>query len=207
MTTGSRIRPAKFEGEGHRYTENGVVVPSVTQVCASVGLFDLSGARKSDVERKQDLGTEAHYCCALVDRGEKLSDYEIDPRVVPYVDSYMEFKEAKQWKPVLVEHGPFIADVNGMPVGFTLDRVGNLDGREAVGEIKCTASDEPYHGCQLAGYDLCLGEVKRIRFVIRCQPDGRMAKLKEYTDQSEYGVFAWALAITHWKINKKVETI
>lgn len=199
------IRPAQFTEDGHVYSENGLVVPSVTQVCQGVGLFNLNGAPKNSLEWKSGLGTEAHAVCALLDRGENLDEYEIDARVLPYVDSYREFKVVQKWTPILVEHGPFIADVNHMPVGFRLDRVGMLNGLESVAELKCTAADHPYHGVQLAGYDLCLGEKKRGRIVIRLQPDGKCAKVQPYKDPSEYGVFIWALALVTWKRNKKIK--
>lgn len=198
------IRPAQFTEDGHVYSENGLTVPSVTQVCESVGLYSLNGIPKDSLEYKSGLGTEAHAVCALLDRGEMLSEYDIDPRVMPYVESYQKFAALKNWKPFLVEHGPFIADVHGMPVGFKLDRVGNLDGQESVAEIKCTAADHPYHGVQMSGYDLCLGERKRLRFVIRLQADGKMAKLKTYDDASEYSIFISALSIVHWKGNKRI---
>jgi hypothetical protein len=199
------IRSARFTEDGHIYAEaSGIVVPSVTQVCESVGLYSTNGIPEDSLEWKSGLGTEAHAVCALVDRGENLDDYEIDPRVLPYVDSYREFKVVQKWTPFLVEHGPFIADVNGMPVGFRLDRVGMLNGVESVAEIKCTAADHPYHGVQLSGYDLCLGEKKRARFVIRLQPDGKIARVKAYNDASEYGVFTWALSIVTWKGNHKL---
>jgi hypothetical protein len=199
------IREAKFTEDGHVYEEaSGIVVPSVTQICQSVGLYSTNGIPKDSLEWKSGLGIETHAVCALVDRGENLDDYEIDPRVLPYVDSYREFKAVGKWAPYLVEHGPFIADVNGMPVGFRLDRVGMLNGVESVAEIKCTAADHPYHGVQLSGYDLCLGEKKRARFVIRLQPDGKIARVKAYNDASEYGVFTWALSIVTWKGNKRI---
>lgn len=202
------IRPAKFTEDGHIYSEtdgSGIVAPSVTQVCESVGLWSKNGIPKDSLEWKSKLGTEAHAVCALLDRGENLDDYEIDPRVMPYVDSYRKFAALNDWRPLLVEHGPFIADVNHMPVGFRLDRVGLLNGVECVAELKATAQDLPYHGVQLAGYDLCLGEKKRERIVIRMQDDGKPAKVQPYKDPSEYGVFTWALAIVHWKRNKKIK--
>lgn len=198
------IRPAVFTEDGHVYSENGLVVPSVTQVCESVGLYSLNGIPKDSLEYKSGLGTEAHAVCALLDRGENLDEYEIDERILPYVDSYREFKAVQKWTPYLIEHGPFIADVHKMPVGFRLDRVGLLNGQETVAELKCTSADLPYHGCQLAGYDLCLGDCKRVRVVIRLQPDGKMAKVKTYDDPSEYGVFIWALGIVTWKGNKRI---
>jgi hypothetical protein len=198
------IRAAQFTEDGHIYEEKGLVVPSVTQVCESVGLYSLDGIPNGSLQFKSTLGTEAHAVTALLDRGENLDDWEIDPRVMAYVDSYREFKAVQKWTPILVEHGPFIADIHNMPVGFRLDRVGNLNGQETVAEIKCTSADLPYHGVQLAGYDLCLGERKRVRIVIRLQPDGKIAKVKTYDDPAEYSIFISALSIVHWKGNKRI---
>lgn len=200
------IRVASFDAERHVYTDpqSGLVVPSCTQVLESVGLVDYRFVKQQVLDHKSDIGNEVHFLCSVIDRGENLDEFDYDSRLIPYLDSYRSFKDAKQWKPILVEHGPFIADVHAMPVGFTLDRVGNLDGQEAVGEIKCTAADQPSHSIQLAGYDLCLGERKRVRFVIRLQADGRMAKLQVYQDQSDYSVFLSSLAVCWWKRNHKI---
>jgi len=195
------IRPATFTEDGHIYSENGIVVPSVTQVCEGVGLYSTEWIKD---DWKAGLGTEVHYLTALLDRGENLDEYEFDQRCLPYLDSYRELKAVQKFTWYVIEYGPGITDVNGMPVGFRMDRAGVWDGMETIGEIKCTSADIPYHGVQLAGYDLCMGEIKRQRLVIRLQGDGKCAKVKPYTDPSEYGVFGWALALTHWKGNHKV---
>lgn len=198
------IRPAKLQTDGHIYScpDSGLVVPSVTQVLMSVGLVDYRFVKEAVLNHKSDIGSEVHDLCSFIDRGENLSEYEYDPRLQPFLDSYHEFKTAKNWRPTLIEYGPNIADVAYMPVGFTVDRVGMIDSEESVAELKCTATDQPSHSIQLAGYDMCLGGGKRrARYAIRLQPDGKMAKLSRYKDQSEYGVFLSALTITHWKRN------
>src|ERR1700756_3197912 len=129
------IRAASYQEDGHLYSENGLIVPSVTQVCQSVGLYSLDGIPNGVREFKADLRTEVHAVTALLDRGENLDEYDIDPRILPYVDSYREFKAAQKWTVSLVEYGPFIADVGSMPVGFRLDRVGVLNGGENIAEL------------------------------------------------------------------------
>jgi len=199
------IREAKFDPATHTYVcpKSGLVVPSCTQVLESVGLIDYRFVKQSVLDHKGDIGTEVHALCAVIDRGERLEDYEYDPRLQPYLDSYASFVQVMRWKPEKIEYGPYIADVGSMPVGFTVDRVGLIDSEEAVVELKCTSTDEPSHSIQTAGYDMCLGGGKRRRrYTVRLQGDGKMAKLTPHTDMSEYGVFLSALTIAHWKSNK-----
>lgn len=171
-----KIRKAIFEAEQHIYRDplTQVVVPSVTQILGASGLINHNGIRKDVLQHKGQIGTEVHFCCALVDNGEDLADWEVDLKVLEYLDQYAELKRLLAWRPTMIENGdigPAIADINGMLVGFKLDRVGMLGDREAVVEIKCTTTVEPHMGVQLAFYDLCLGPPRRKRAVFQLFPD------------------------------------
>jgi len=200
------IRPCKFTDDGHVYaeTETGVVYSSATQIIESVGLLNYNGISKAVLEFKSTIGLAVHDTTVLYDRGENLEEYDIDPRVALYVSSYTLALQTLKWKPILVEHGPFLADVNGMTLGFKLDRVFLDAKQEILAEIKCTSEHHPAHAIQLAIYDLCLGERKRKRVSILCRPDGKIADLKTYDDPNDYNVAIAALAVNTWRRNHKL---
>jgi len=201
------IREAHFDASTHTYRcpKSGLVVPSVTQCLSGVGLTDYGKVRQSVLAHKSDIGSEVDFLCVALDKGENLVDYEYDPRLQSYLDSYQEFIVVKKWQAEKTNYGPFIADVAAMPCGFTVDAIGKLDGQEAVCERKCTTNDEPSHAIQTAGYDCCLGEGRRrFRFSLRLQPDGKLAKMTPHTQMSDYGIFISALSITWFKRNHKI---
>lgn len=197
------ILKAIFEEQGHvyRHPETKAVVPSVTQILAANGLVNYNGVRKSVLEHKADLGTEVHFCCALVDKGEDLADYQIDERVLPYVDAYMEFKRLMKWQPFIVQPEPMIAEVCGMLCGFQPDAVGMVDGAETILELKTISVVGPALQIQLAGYDSCMGSPRRKRMAVQLLPDEKF-KIHEFNDSSDYGVFQAALALTWFRLNK-----
>jgi hypothetical protein len=197
-------RECAFDAEKHEYRskETGLVVISCTQVLESVGISQIwPGAA---TEAKAALGTEVHNACALVDQGYELE--EVDPRVRPFLDSYLEFKVKCNWLPVpqMVEFGPYIAMVDGMSVGFKIDRVGLLERKEAIMELKLPGK-KPAHKVQLAIYDLCLGEVRRQRFVVQPLETGKLARIFEYNDPSDYSIARAAIAVAIWKANNNLE--
>lgn len=207
--------PANFfevdlQEEGHVCTrrKDGIRVPTVTQVIESVGLFKMDEMLRYVMARKSRIGLEVHSTTAIYDQGENIfEDYELDPRVSGYCESYAKLKKALDFRPYLIEFGHHGATVNGMEVGFRIDRIGALAGQETVVELKCTAEEEAHHGVQLAGYDTCMGGQRRGRVVFQLFPDGRMGKCHTYEDHQDYEAFLYALWLTWWKKNHRKDFV
>lgn len=142
-----------FDEATHTYTLDGVVIPSVTEICAPItcGKYPPVGA----VQQAAARGSRVHELCALYDM-DTLPD-EIESDLVGYVKAWAAF--CRDYKPVwqYIErplHGEIDA---GQPFAGTLDRIGVIDGFNRVVDIKTTSNlDRPSKVslcCQIAGYE------------------------------------------------------
>lgn len=142
-----------FDEATHTYTLNGVVIPSVTEICAPItcGKYPPVGA----VQQAAARGSRVHELCALYDM-DALPD-EIESDLVGYVKAWAAF--CRDYRPVwqYIEqplHGEIDA---GQPFAGTLDRIGAIDGFNRVVDIKTTSNlDRPSKVSlcgQIAGYE------------------------------------------------------
>lgn len=189
----------QFDAVAHEYSEGGVVIPSVTQILADVGIVDYSMVPRAILEHKGRIGTEVHIACQFLD--EDALDWDsVDPEVLNYVLAYESFKRKTGFAPRLNEFRT-VATVNGMKYGMTLDREGDIDGRPYVVELKATAQIHKSWGIQLAAYDLGLPQdVVRSRAALHLRNDGTFA-VQPYTDRNDRQIFVCALGLTWWKRN------
>ena len=129
-----------FDETTHTYTLDGVVIPSVTEICAPItcGKYPPVGV----VQQAAARGTRVHELCALYDM-DALPD-EIEAGLVGYVKAWAAF--CRDYKPVWTHiEFPLYGEIDpGQPFAGTLDRIGEIDGRTRVVDIKTTASlDRP----------------------------------------------------------------
>ena len=142
-----------FEESTHTYTLDGVVIPSVTEICAPItcGKYPPVGV----VQQAAARGTRVHELCALYDM-DALPD-EIEAELVGYVKAWAAF--CRDYKPVWRHiELPLYGEIDpGQPFAGTLDRIGDIDGRTRVVDIKTTASlDRPAKVAlceQITGYE------------------------------------------------------
>lgn len=142
-----------FEESTHTYTLDGVVIPSVTEICAPItcGKYPPVGV----VHQAAARGTRVHELCALYDM-DALPD-EIEAELVGYVKAWAEF--CRDYKPVWSHiELPLYGEIDpGQPFAGTLDRIGEIDGRTRVVDIKTAASlDRPAKVAlctQIGGYE------------------------------------------------------
>ena len=142
-----------FDEATHTYTLDGVVIPSVTEICAPItsGKYPPVGV----VQQAAARGTRVHELCALYDM-DALPD-EIEAGLVGYVKAWAAF--CRDYKPVWrhIELPLYGSPDTGLPFAGTLDRIGEIDGRTRVVDIKTTASlDRPAKVAlceQITGYE------------------------------------------------------
>ena len=142
-----------FDEDTHTYTLDGVVIPSVTEICAPItcGKYPPVGV----VQQAAARGTRVHELCALYDM-DALPD-EIEAGLVGYVKAWAAF--CRDYKPVWkhIELPLYGSPGTGLPYAGTLDRIGEIDGRTRVVDIKTTASlDRPAKVAlceQITGYE------------------------------------------------------
>ena len=150
-----------FDEATHTYTLDGVVIPSVTQICAPItcGKYPPVGV----VQQAAARGTRVHELCALYDM-DALPD-EIETGLVGYVKAWAAF--CRDYKPVWRHiELPLYGEIDpGQPFAGTLDRIGKIDGRTLVVDIKTAASlDRPAKVAlceQIGGYE-CLADLNGI---------------------------------------------
>lgn len=87
-----------FDPTLHQYSEDGVVLPSVTEILKRVGLLDTKGFSRESA----NFGTEVHETTTLIDLGRKtVEEYEDDPR----------YRHLKAWELFKEIHHPVILEV------------------------------------------------------------------------------------------------
>src|SRR5216683_1940928 len=104
----------------------------------------------------------------------------------------------------------YVATVNGMTYGLTVDREGFFKKDEAIIDLKTSAAVAPWCGIQLAGYALGVpdfeGKImspltlfyRRRRMIVQLCENGKYKKF-DFSDTHDANVFISALHITLWK--------
>ena len=136
-----------FDEAAHRYTVDGVEVPSVTEVCRFLS-YDQKSDKPWLAKAAADRGTRVHAACAAI-------DYGIDPEETEDISGYL-----KAYRRFLKDYRPdwegieYIAGDTLLGIAGTIDRFGTLyDGRTCILDIKTGSQlhDAPLRA-QLTGY-------------------------------------------------------
>lgn len=138
-----------FDPTTHTYTFDGKVVPSVTELLAplTAGKYPPNAGV---IQQAAARGTRIHELCEFYDLDAMPEEFEAD--LVPYVQAWANFNRdyAPRWLHI---EKPLCA--GGLFAG-TLDRLGEIDGKFTVVDIKTAQSlDRPAKlalACQLYGY-------------------------------------------------------
>jgi hypothetical protein len=205
MSTGE---PTYLE-DSHQYFDGVEERLAVSRVMELNGFTDFSDVPPERLREAQLRGDCAHKGCHLLDLGS--SDYEIktfiaeegqDPeKIFPYVES---------WRQLLECAGIKILGIEEMIHDPTYGYAGRYDRRiawktshhgERMGILDLkTSKPERWHGLQLAAYARTIKGAYH-RWGCYLQPDGKMAKVEEYTKPTDKAVFLNALAVAQWKLN------
>lgn len=146
-------RLVTFDESTHSYFLNGKRIPlSVTGVLGITGFSDMSSIPPKVLENKRRIGTHVHKATELLDTvGLDWDSVRAD--CLGYIAAYR--KAVEELKPswVTIEERDVMV-VNGMPCGLTRDRLGWIDGRPWIVELKCAYDEEDWWKYQLAGYEI-----------------------------------------------------
>jgi hypothetical protein len=196
------VSAVQFDPVEHVYTQDGVVIPSVTQILEEVGLTDYDDIPRRVLARKSEIGLAAHLACELLDEDDLVRE-SVPASVMPYVAAYERFKAEAGFEPAMLERR-MVAELNGMKYGMTPDRVGLFRERPSVLDLKCAAQVQKCWGIQLAGYALGLPRPKTTprydRYVIWLRPD-ETYRVLPFADVTDEHVFQWSLGLVWWKRN------
>lgn len=110
-----------FDGATHRYTFGGLALPSVTHILKRVGV----SRRWDDIPReileaKRLLGQAVHVAAHYYDEG-TLDPQTLDPRVEPYLQAWIDFRDRTGFTPALLETP---LQHPGLLIAGTIDRAG-----------------------------------------------------------------------------------
>lgn len=183
----------EFNNETHQYTYSGVVIPSVTQIIKSAGLYDFSMIPYDVLEWKRNLGTQVHAATEL-DDADNLGEF--DPQITGYIEAWRKFKIDTGFVPTLIEQRIFHKTYK---YAGTLDRIGSIGGKNILLDIKTGQVDLMTVGPQTAAYAEAWG-FKGKRYAVHIM-DGDY-RLVECKNNMDFQIFLNALNIFNWRMSK-----
>jgi hypothetical protein len=203
-----------YDDATHRYFQDGREVPACTRVLDHAGLVSYEMVRTEILERKSLIGTYVHLGAQFYDEGtlglrKGLDWSSLDEKTRGRVEAWAAFRAETGFVPRLIEER-FLAELNGMKYGLTVDREGMFRKQEAVIDLKTSAAFAHHWGLQLAGYAMGVpdfeGKVtspfalfaRRRRIAVQLFEDGRY-KMHEFSSRRDADIFSAALAISWWK--------
>ena len=192
METLTQAKPASspvftFDQNAHAYYLDGVEIPHVTGILHAAGLVpDYGGFHEA-----QWRGLHVHSATEWLDLND-LDWSTVYPQWVGYVRAYERFKQETGFLPELIEYQSYHQDFR---FGGTIDRVGRLDGKRVLIDLK-TGAEEPHHAWQTAAYSL-LVPVER-RGCVYLFEDGKY-KITWHDNLGDVRVFLAALTVANIK--------
>lgn len=139
----------QFDPREHKYTLNGSVLPSVTQITRFLS-YDYKSTQPWLVELAAERGTAVHEACMLIDYGE---EPEETPEIVGYLVAYRRFLSDYSPRWVWIER-----PLASLELGYagTVDRYGMIDGNRCIVDLKTGQKHIPALAAQLNGYRILL---------------------------------------------------
>lgn len=181
--------PLNFDPETHKYTLDGVVLPSVTQVLHGVGLIDFGHIDQLILDRAAALGTAVHAACAYDDMTD-LDEDALDDNIRPHLDAWRKFRGTMKFDAIeqsLCHPGYGFA---GTP-----DRVNS----DLIIDIKTGSIVPAWVGLQLAAYSILADLPTAKRWAVQLKPDGSF-KIYEFKKRTDRSVFLAALSVYQWRM-------
>ena len=166
-------------------------LPRVTDILASVGIivtsfYDLTGCER---------GEAVHLLTQYNDLND-LDEESVDPSLAPYLAGWRKFlaEHECKWREIEIRRDHPVFRYTGKP-----DRIGTVDGRDAVVDIKSGAK-EWWHRYQLSAYSAFGDNFHYNRIVVRLDVRGGYA-LDPYgpTPPADLNVFLAALTLHNVK--------
>lgn len=194
-----------FDATDHTYwtppgRTGGQLVPNVTTVLRAVGVSaDFEHIERGTLEFRRQLGTAVHTDCHAFD-DEDLQWATVDPRVVPYVEAWAAFREAKRLRPIQRERRVFHPTFHycGTLDGIFVDGDGRLvlvdlkigDPEDAAAHLQTAAYEAAYRAEFTTEWPL------HARWSVRLQPELREPyRIAEYRDFHDYAKFQACLTV------------
>ena len=136
----------QFDEAAHRYTVNGRIIPSVTQIISAVGLYEFDFVSRQTLAVAAERGRIVHTYIEWHEQG-CLDENSIDPDLAGYFEAYLAAKKAGEIpaSPTAIEERVYCEKYQ---YAGTLDQ---MFGERWIHDHK-TGDESPVHGLQLSGY-------------------------------------------------------
>lgn len=196
MLTVSKVFEPKFDEVSHRYTYDGVILPSVTQILKPISMIEYARVDPETMRIKAELGTAVHSCIEyLID--DDLDESSIDLSWLPYIQAWKtwrDFYKPKFWFKELRLGCSYFCG--------TIDCVCEINGELVVIDWKTTEKLMKTTGPQTAGYELvarCWLNLPSMlnRAVLQLKDNGQFV-FKRFTDVQDYTILENLLMINQW---------
>lgn len=193
-----------FDEKEHKYTLNGIEIPSVTRLLEDNRITDYRKIPQAVLQRASAFGTAVHSATELWDIG-KLDIKKLSAPLVPYLNAWIKFKDEFGFEMLEVETKVFSKKY--MYAG-TLDRIGKvtkgkLAGKEILLDIK-SGLLLPGAAIQTAAYEHAYKECAprpcaniKARICVGLREDKYV--IEEHSNRSDFNVFIACLQITNFK--------
>ena len=141
----------EFDAATHTYTIDGVTVPSVTEICSVLTSGKYSGGQ-GVIAAARARGTAVHELCEAYDYG---TLEEVPIELAGYVKAWADF--CRDYRPewLYIEHPMYSKELQ---MAGTCDRIGVIDGKMCVVDVKTTANmgraSKLALACQLFAYEV-----------------------------------------------------
>ena len=156
-----------FFDEGHKYTLDGEELPSVSQLTRFISREIYGDVGQFNLDRAAERGTAVHKATELLD---KYGTAEIDEDISPYLKAYIAFRKEHKCEWQKIEYATHHPD--NLYAG-TLDRVGTVDGKLVVLDIKTSSTiQKPLYTAQLNLYRKMLPDPIEQLVILHLKKDG-----------------------------------
>jgi len=156
----NKIHSFQFIEETHQYILDGIIIPSVTQILGAEGFYSgLDKINQTILERARKYGLALHKACELNDN-KMLDINSLSKPLVKPLENWNKFINDFKVKFILIEEPSYSPTYK---FGFTPDRIGYIDGKLTIIDIKSTAEVGLVNGIQLGGYQLGFEDMSKLR--------------------------------------------
>ncbi len=198
----------QFDPKLHEYSKDGLKVPGVTKVLQAAGLIDFSKVPRDILTRALKFGSAVHKATELHDKG-RLDPASVDPAIEPYLNAWFKFLDDTAF---IIEPDSIEQKVYSRKYRYagTLDRIGILNNKRTIIDIKTSVDFSYATAIQLAAYQEAENEYLPIkqkvknREIVQLKGDGTYALAPEgFFQKSDFSVFLAALTLWNWRLGHK----
>ena len=176
---------------------------SLTEQKAMAILTEAKGESNRIKTEAADIGTQIHSICDRIDKGETIPLDLLDDKIRNGVQAYLNWCKDVKWQFL---EGEFIIYDTDHKYAGTVDKLGMVNGKLALVDIKTGSAVYPEHLLQLAAYSAAYHklnpdeQIEEFYIIKLGKDDGKFEAVKIEEDMNYlFNVFLAAKKIWEWK--------